>query len=58
SRLGSFFEIPETSHPRLEQGAVLTNIGKENPLAKTYLDFLRSAPARAIFNHYGFRLPE
>lgn len=58
SRLGSFFEIPETSHPRLEQGAVLTNIGKENPLAKTYLDFLRSEKARAIFNRYGFRLPE
>lgn len=55
---GKFYEIPESSHPRLEQGAVLTNIGKENPLAKTYLDFLRSAPARAIFNRYGFRLPE
>lgn len=58
ARLGKFYEIPETSHPRLEQGAVLTNMGKGNPLARTYLDFLRSAPARAIFNRYGFRLPE
>jgi len=58
TNVGKFFEIPETSYPRLEQAAVLTKRGKENPPAKTYLEFLRSEAARAIFDRYGFRLPK
>ncbi len=55
---GKFFEIPETSYPRLEQAAVLTKKGKNNPAAKAYLQFLRSDKARSIFDRYGFRLPK
>lgn len=54
---GTYYVIPETSFPRLEQAAVLTKQGIKNPVANRYLEFLRSEPARAIFNRYGFRLP-
>jgi len=58
SNAGKFYEIPEDSHPRLEQGAVLTKTGKDKPAAHLYLDFIRSDRARATFNRYGFRLPQ
>lgn len=54
---GKYYEIPENSHPRLEQGAVLTKTGKGKPAARLYLNFIRSDRARASFNRYGFRLP-
>ncbi len=43
--------------PRLQQVAVLTNQGAASPLARQYLEFLRTAEARAIFERYGFTLP-
>lgn len=55
---GNYYEIPEASFPRLEQAAVLTKKGMQNSAAKQYLEFLRSVPAREIFNRYGFRLPK
>ncbi len=55
---GKFFEIPESSYPRLEQAAILTNKGKANLAAQAYVHFLRSEKARAVFNRYGFRLPK
>jgi len=58
AKVGKWQEIPGADYNRLEQGAVLTNAGASNPLAKIYLEFLRSPEARAIFDHYGFRLPE
>lgn len=54
---GKFFEIPEASYPRMDQAAILTNKGRENPAARAYLKFLRSQQARNIFDRYGFRLP-
>lgn len=57
AKVGTYFEIPETSQLRLEQGAILTQRGASNPVARKYIEFLRSAGARAIFNRYGFRLP-
>ncbi|MGH7495253.1 MAG: molybdate ABC transporter substrate-binding protein [bacterium] len=58
SNAGKFYEIPESYYPRLEQGAVLTKTGRSKPAAKVYLNFIRSEQARAVFNRYGFRLPQ
>jgi molybdate transport system substrate-binding protein len=58
SNAGKFYEIPEGNYPRLEQGAVLTNTGRGKPAAEAYLNFIRSDKARAVFNRYGFRLPQ
>lgn len=55
--IGKYAEIPPQSYPRLEQAAVITKRGAANPLARGYLEFLRSPEARAIFDKYGFALP-
>jgi molybdate transport system substrate-binding protein len=55
---GKYYEIPESYHPRLDQGAVLTKTGRAKPAAKVYVNFIRSDQARAVFNRYGFRLPQ
>lgn len=49
--------IPAEWHEPLLQAAVLTRRGVANPLARAYLDFLRSPAAREIFEAYGFTLP-
>jgi molybdate transport system substrate-binding protein len=58
SSKGRWIAIPEHVHPPLEQGAVVTRHGASNPAAQVYLDFLRSAEARGIFDRFGFRLPQ
>ncbi len=58
ANVGKWQEIPTEDYSPLEQGAVLTKTGTGNPSAKAYMDFLRTPEARAIFDHYGFRLPE
>lgn len=58
SKVGKWQEVPADKYAPLEQAAVLTNKGADSALAKSYLDFLRTPEARAIFDRYGFRLPE
>ena len=58
SKIGKWQEIPADKYAPLEQAAVLTKGGLGNPLAKEYLEFLRTPEARTIFDRYGFRLPE
>lgn len=58
AKAGHWVEIPADSYPPLKQAAVITNQGASNPAAGAYLAFLRSAAARAIFDKFGFRLPE
>ncbi|MDP3070578.1 MAG: molybdate ABC transporter substrate-binding protein [Opitutaceae bacterium] len=55
---GRWAEIPAKLHAPLEQGAVLTTRGAANPAAVRYLAFLRTPAARAVFERYGFRLPQ
>lgn len=55
---GRWAEIPARLHAPLEQGAVLTTRGAANPAAARYLAFLHTPAARAVFERYGFRLPE
>ncbi len=55
--VGKYYEIPEDLYPTLDQGGVITTAGKDNPLAKDYIAFLRSAEAKAVFSKFGFVLP-
>jgi molybdate transport system substrate-binding protein len=57
-KTGRWAEIPTDFYPKLEQAAILTTRGAKNPAARAYLTYLRSKEARAIFDRYGFRLPE
>jgi molybdate transport system substrate-binding protein len=54
---GHWIEIPEHTYSRLEQGAVVTKAGTSNAAAAIYIEFLGTAEARAIFDRFGFRLP-
>ena len=56
--VGRYVLVPEHMHPRLEQGAVLTNKGYGNPAARAYMEFLQRPQARSIFERYGFVLPK
>lgn len=54
---GHWSEVPRDLYGSLAQGAVITLHGKNNPAASGYLDFLKSAPARKIFEAYGYSVP-
>ncbi len=55
SKVGKWWEVPADTYNKLEQGVVLTKAGANNPLAKAYVEFLRTDEARAIFDKYGFK---
>lgn len=55
--IGKYVLVPLDMFPTLEQGAIVTSHGKDNPLAKQYLAFLASPQARTIFDRFGFLLP-
>jgi molybdate transport system substrate-binding protein len=55
--VGSYFLIPETGLPAIEQGAIVTSRGKANPLAPRFVQFLRSPAAQQVLMRCGFGLP-
>jgi molybdate transport system substrate-binding protein len=57
SRLGMFWEVPQASHPPLEQGAVLLNRAKDSEAAQAFVAFIKGAEARAVMKRFGFLLP-
>jgi molybdate transport system substrate-binding protein len=54
---GSGWIIPDNLHSPFRQSAVLLKKGTENPAALALMDFLKSPPALAIIQKYGFGLP-
>ena len=55
---GSGWIIPTDQYSPIKQGAVLMKQGAENPAAPALLNFLKSAPALAIIEKYGYDLPK
>ncbi|MFZ2313534.1 MAG: molybdate ABC transporter substrate-binding protein [Methylobacter sp.] len=55
---GSGWIIPDDRHAPIRQDAVLLTQGAENPAAPALLDYLKSAPALAIIEKYGYGLPQ
>lgn len=49
--------LPAGSYPPLEQAAIVTARGRENPAAARYLQFLLSERGRALLAGCGFTLP-
>jgi len=49
--------LPAGSYPALEQGAIITAHGRDNPAAARYLRFLSSGRGRALLAGCGFMLP-
>jgi molybdate transport system substrate-binding protein len=55
---GSGWIIPDNLHGPFNQTAVLLKKGAENPAALALVGFLKSPPALAIIEKYGFSLPK
>ncbi len=53
---GSGWIVPSDRHAPIRQDAVLLSKGAENPAASALLDYLKSAPALAIIEKYGYGL--
>lgn len=51
---GSVWEIPATMHEPIAQAAVLLD---DNPVARAFLEFLRSDEAKALIRGYGYDVP-
>ena len=55
---GSAWTVPITDYSPIKQGAVLLKLGANNPAALALLDYLKSAPALAIIEKFGYDLPK
>ncbi len=53
---GTFALLPESDHPPLRQRMVLLN--RAGAVAERFYDYLQGAEARAIFQRFGFEVPE
>ena len=56
--VGRHYVVPQEGLAPLEQGAVLTRHGKDNPLAARFMQFLHTKAARDILQRSGFGLPQ
>jgi molybdate transport system substrate-binding protein len=54
---GRYREVPTGSYPELDQAAVILSRSQHKQDAAAFLDYLKSADARAILQRYGFSLP-
>src|SRR5713101_389569 len=57
-RDGQRWEIPADMHPAIEQGAIVLRDAKNKEAALAFLEFVKSAAARATLAKYGFEFPE
>jgi molybdate transport system substrate-binding protein len=57
SGIGKYAEVDDRLYPPLNQAAVITRHGASKAAASTYLEFVRSTTARAVFDKYGFKPP-
>jgi molybdate transport system substrate-binding protein len=51
---GSRWLVPTSDHAIIDQQAILLNTGKANPVAKAFLDFLKTPESIAIIKRYGY----
>lgn len=53
--VGSMWRVPQSMYGQIRQDAVLLKAGQDNAAAKALLDYLKSAPAKAVIEAYGYR---
>ena len=53
---GSFWRVPAALHSEIRQGAVLLKPGEKRPAAAALLAYLKTAPAKALIQAYGYGL--
>ncbi len=52
--IGSYWRVPASLHGAIRQDAVLLKAGANNPAAAALLAYLKSAPAKAVIQAYGY----
>lgn len=52
---GSMWKVPQSLYGEIRQDALLLKAGEKNPGARALLDYLKSAPARAVIASYGYQ---
>lgn len=52
---GSMWRVPQHLYGEIRQDAVLLKAGEKNAAARALLDYLKSAPAKAVIAAYGYR---
>jgi molybdate transport system substrate-binding protein len=55
---GKRWEIPPDMHPAIEQGAILLKSARNKAQARAFLEFIKTADARATFEKFGFMIPK
>ena len=53
--VGSYWRVPAKLHSEIRQDAVLLKPGEKKPAAAALLAYLKSAPAKAVIESYGYR---
>ena len=54
SASGTYFEIPASAHPPIEQGAIVISASKHRTAAERFLAYVKGPEARATLRKYGF----
>ncbi len=54
---GRYWEIPADAHPPIEQAVVVLKSSANKDAACAFLEYFKSAPARAVLESYGFTIP-
>jgi molybdate transport system substrate-binding protein len=55
---GRYWEIPRAAYPRMDQGGIILKSTKNRKSADQLRSFILSSEGRAIFNQFGFYMPE
>ncbi len=52
---GSMWKVPQSLYGQIRQDAVLLKAGEKNPAARALLDYLKTAPVKAVIASYGYQ---
>ena len=54
---GTYWEVPASAYPPLEQGAVILKQSKSPEAARQFLEFIKGPHGQEVMKRYGFTLP-
>jgi molybdate transport system substrate-binding protein len=54
---GRYIEVPASDYPAIQQACVIMRSSKNKDVAQQFLKFIQSPPMKALFQKYGFAVP-
>jgi len=55
---GTYFDIPESWYPPIEQAAVVLTSSRQRDLARRFIDYLKTPESARILQSFGFAVPQ